>query len=127
MKSSVIFFTLVTICAQIAVSKPVIDDGTILFRDENELDSNEILTADGEALHPESVNIKLESGQFFQGDIVLIPDQEDLLSLNSTGSDDDLQSRTGILLENQRWPKNEAGFVIMPFTISSTDYSKIRI
>jgi hypothetical protein len=124
MKSCVLFIAFAAIFLEIA-TMPVVEDGSVFFREENELGSSEILTHDGEGIEAEKVNMKLESGQFFQGDIVLVPDQEDLLSLNSTGSDDDLQSRTGILLENQRWPKNEAGFVVMPYSLSTVDYSEI--
>jgi hypothetical protein len=47
-----------------------------------------------------------------------------LLALNSTADDDDLESRTGILLESQRWPKDAAGFAVMPYMIKTSDYSK---
>ena len=116
------FFVLFTSIA----SKPVVENDQIVFQEDNELGSSEILKPDNEGINEEAMNLKLESGNFFQGDIVLSPDQEDLIALNSTADDDDLESRTGILLESQRWTKNQAGFAILPYTITTTDYCKIK-
>lgn len=117
------FFVLFTLIA----AKPVVENDQIVFQEDNELGSSEILKPDSEGIEEEIMNLKLESGKFFQGDIVLSPDQEDLIALNSTADDDDLESRTGILLENQRWTKNQAGFATLPYTITTTDYCKFKI
>lgn len=125
MKSSCILISFFVLFASIA-AKPAVENDQIVFQEDNELGSSEILKPDNEGIEEETMNLKLESGTFFQGDIVLSPDQEDLIALNSTADDDDLESRTGILLENQRWTKNEAGFATMPYTIAATDYSEFK-
>lgn len=122
MKILLIFSAVFMLFVPNSLTIPISND-QIVFQEENTLESSEILATDSAGLAEEIVNMKLESGEFFQGDIVLSPDQEDLLSLNGTADDDDLESRTGILMESQRWTKNAAGFAVMPYVIKTTDYS----
>lgn len=121
MKLFALIFGIFVVFLQNSAGKPV-DSDSIFFQEENAIESSEILETDLTGIQEELSNIKLESGSFFQGDIVLSPDQEDLLTLNNT-DDSDLESRTGILLESQRWTKNAAGFVVLPYTIKTSDYS----
>lgn len=113
---------------QSILSKPAVDDGKIVFRDNNDVDSSEILRSDGSAEQDNSNNVAsdLEAGNYFQGDIVLLPGQKEIFLSNDT-SDDDV-SRTGLLLEDQRWPKNSLGRVIVPFIFPRpSDYSKFLL
>lgn len=64
---------------------------------------------------------QLENGKFFQGDILLLPDQEEFLNANLT--DDDFPTRTGLISESYRWPKNRNGKVIVPYVLSD-EYCK---
>lgn len=66
----------------------------------------------------------LESGQFYQGDILLVQDQVDYLK-KVLDKDDKFPSRTGVISESYRWPRSSANGdkVIVPFTISN-DYCK---
>jgi hypothetical protein len=62
---------------------------------------------------------KLEFGDEFQGDIVLSPEQEQILNGNSKGS------RTGLLNKSNKWPKNSAGQVVVPYTFqAASGFSK---
>lgn len=54
----------------------------------------------------------LETG-IFQGDIILTPDQDEYLHNPSVK-----QARTGLLETRYKWPKNQDGFVLLPYTIS---------
>jgi hypothetical protein len=60
----------------------------------------------------------LEYGDKFQGDIVLTPSQEEMI--NGTGKG----ARTGLLSTRYRWPKNNAGQVVVPVVFQAS-YSKI--
>jgi len=89
-----------------------------LLEDLNLLKSDNLTT---EFLFDEEAQQKLENGQFYQGDIVLMEDQ--LETLKAPEDDSQFGSRTGILSEYYRWPKNRYGTVIVPFVISK-EYSK---
>lgn len=61
----------------------------------------------------------LEFGDNFQGDIILTPEQEDIINGNTRGA------RTGLLNTRSRWPKNSSGYVIVPYTFqSASGFSK---
>jgi hypothetical protein len=63
----------------------------------------------------------LEFGDKFQGDIVLTPEQEELIN----EAENSKTSRTGLLSARYRWPKNSAGQVIVPYTFqASSGFSK---
>lgn len=110
---------------KLVIAKPVND--AILFRDDDESqsylnlnDENQILPSkDKTRLLPDTNEIvqkELENGEFFQGDIVLLPDQKEYLSTNL--SDSTVPVRTGWLDEYYRWPKNDQGYVLLPYIIS---------
>lgn len=121
-------------------SFPVPDD-RIIFRDDDDVrvddsvddirfdqlrlltDSN-LLKSDNstkEFLYDERAEQKLENGVFYQGDIILQQDQIDVLKYPD--DDDPFGTRTGLISENYRWPKNQKGKVIVPYELSS-DYSE---
>lgn len=89
-----------------------------LLEDLNLLKSDNLTT---EFLFDEEAQQKLENGQFYQGDIVLMEDQLEILK--ALEDDSQFGSRTGILSEYYRWPKNRYGTVVVPFVISK-EYSK---
>lgn len=128
------FICLLTILifAQYCVSKPTVDDGSIVFRDENDVEPVDALLKDGifktdgsgdvaglEAKHFDmTLQTTHEMGAHFQGDLILEPDVvEALLKKNDAG--DFLEERTGILDETKRWPKDSNGFVKVPYVIDS--------
>lgn len=112
-------FVLLTV--QAIYCKPTIENDNIVFPIENEiLDSDDSFEIEGQNIATDNVNTSLEMGNFFQGDIKLLPEQKELFL-----SQDDLVSRTGLLLKHQRWPSSEEGFIIVPFTFpKSSDYCK---
>jgi hypothetical protein len=66
-------------------------------------------------------DVRLEQGSLFQGDIFLLEDQKELLLKNDSG--DFLPTRTGIISDEYRWPKDDYGFVQVPFEFSEkSDY-----
>jgi hypothetical protein len=67
-----------------------------------------------------------EDLELFQGDIVLDQEQQDLFFSAADPYDDEVNERTGALLDKMRWPKNTQGQVIMPYVIFNEDYSKIK-
>lgn len=70
-------------------------------------------------------NLNKEQGAFFQGDIELDDDQHEIL-FSPVTEEDKLQSRTGLLGEQYRWPKNNRGLVYIPYLISTeSNYSKL--
>ena len=95
----------------------------IVFRDEeSDIDIEDgLLTSKGTKVlggENELVAQYKEHGKFFQGDIVLIKDQKDyLLADNSSGF---LPTRTGLVDEDFRWPKDRNGKVILPYYIDPT-------
>ncbi|KAL7020188.1 hypothetical protein ACKWTF_011406 [Chironomus riparius] len=101
------------------------DDGGDLKLDLTPfLNDSNILKSDNdteEFLYEEQSGGKPQYGDLFQGDIELVPEQVKLL--NGTGEDADLADRTGLISAVYRWPKNRNGKVIVPYIISSNDYS----
>ncbi|XP_070493994.1 hatching enzyme 1.2-like [Chironomus tepperi] len=116
------------------ISSVPIDDGRIIFRDDNNedaevvnsqqvnlqrlLDDENLLKSDNlttEFLIDEDAKDVLENGEFYQGDIVLMEDQLDMLK----ATDDEFGTRTGILSQYYRWPKNRLGKVIVPYAFSN--------
>ncbi|CRL02609.1 CLUMA_CG015841, isoform A [Clunio marinus] len=97
-------------------------------RDDNSLDAEireQILPpADGvNSLEITSKNVKkeLENGGLFQGDIKLLNEQKEFLS----PSPGNFISRTGLLNEYYRWPKDKKGHVIVPYYIDGgSSYSE---
>jgi len=49
-----------------------------------------------------------EEGEYYEGDIRLLPEQEALI---------ESKKFTGIIYKMYRWPKNEFGQVVLPYTI----------
>lgn len=109
---------------------------TIAKVNSNPVDLNQILDADKE-FTPEELEIEklslssrfsdilddpnFDSYETYQGDIILTPEQKELMNKPDNGGFTD--SRTGILDENLRWPTNREGKVIVPYVISD-DYCK---
>jgi hypothetical protein len=56
----------------------------------------------------------LENGEHFEGDIVLLPEQQELLNSN-----DDSPMETGLSWEQYRWPRARNGKPTVPYEISS--------
>lgn len=65
-----------------------------------------------------------EHGNFFQGDIELQPDQEEVLLSKKKGGNL-FTTRIGILADDYRWPKNARGQVVVPFTLSARYSEKL--
>lgn len=65
-----------------------------------------------------NVSTNISKLERFQDDIVLSKKQKEALK-NPVGT------RTGLLDEDYRWPKNDDGYVIVPFAISS-DFCKSK-
>lgn len=120
MKSVENILLIVAIIAQVVSSKPS-DDDRIIFPDtfsEIIKDNNDDLSGSDDSVE-EQGNIDLESGDLYQGDIHLSPEQALILSDKSSVS-----SRTGLLFEDMRWPKDENGHVVMPYTVDDASYCK---
>jgi hypothetical protein len=66
-------------------------------------------------------DIKSENGKFFQGDMILQKDQEELFFSNKTN----ILSRTGLLHERYRWPMYSDGNVYVPYKIADRHFSKL--
>lgn len=120
MKSIVRISLFLTILVLQVLSVPLQNDGKVIFRDsDNDVDpcmATDILECGTDSSG--HFDRDLESGSLFQGDIHLLQDQRDALLTNTT--DDGISTRTGILLESMRWPKNELGFVSVPYVIDSS-------
>lgn len=67
----------------------------------------------------------LENGKFFQGDMILQPDQMEFLKSNVTDKAS-LRTRTGLLHETYRWPKNKAGRVSVAYEIADYHFSEFN-
>jgi hypothetical protein len=73
-------------------------------------------------IHPQAQR-SLENGQYFQGDMKLLPEQEKYLTTNEeeaetdSGDESGLFTRTGLVNTKYRWPKNREGHVILPYKI----------
>ena len=93
-------------------------DFSSLLNDSNILKSDNDTS---EFLYDDQTSGKPQYGDFFQGDIELMPEQVKLL--NST-EEIDLSDRTGLISTIYRWPKNRIGKVLVPYIISSNDYCK---
>lgn len=124
----VVKYFLVVVLLKCFEAAPVVQDGSFVFPTDNELDLSEILMTPEERSSvnlEQDENVALESGKYFQGDIKLLPDQQELLLSNVT--DEGLLTRTGVLLESQRWSKNHLGKVVVPFTFKrESDYSESK-
>ncbi|CRK86709.1 CLUMA_CG000542, isoform A [Clunio marinus] len=110
---------------QSTISKPFNDPDTIIFREENDVDSKEILSEDDpDEVYDaslETTNIGLEAGEYFQGDIVITPQLLQAMFTNDTS--DDMVTRTGILFDEYRWPKNYRREVTVPYVFNNRDYT----
>lgn len=108
-----------------------IDDSVDDLRSINQLrflgDSNILKTdnASIEFIRDDSAQGQ-ENGFFYQGDILLVEDQENFLK-QKLDEDDRFPSRTGVLSETYRWPRSgtQGDKVIVPFEISD-DYCEYR-
>jgi hypothetical protein len=59
-------------------------------------------------------DVKLEDGNFFQGDIKLLAEQKEILDRLAVDKNS-FPTRTGILNEEYRWPKDNEGYVNIPY------------
>lgn len=59
-----------------------------------------------------AMSIPEEQGDAFQGDMILTADQRQRMLDTSI-----VESRTGRLSEEYRWPKNKGGYTIVPYVI----------
>lgn len=105
-------------------AKPV--DDAIFFPDDvpetfvGLNDENQILRSKDESrLIADDIEVKkgLENGRLYQGDIVLQPAQKE--ELNAIKNGDLLPTRTGVLDEEYRWPKDDRGNVILTYNIDA--------
>lgn len=71
-------------------------------------------------------NIDMESGKFYQGDIKLLPEQIEFLKKPRVEEGTGIASRSGWLLESFRWPKNDLGQAVVPYTITESDYCEMN-
>jgi hypothetical protein len=62
-----------------------------------------------------------EFGDKFQGDIDLTPEQEAIINGTARGG------RTGLLNTKYRWPKNSAGYVMVPYAFQPFSQFSKRI
>jgi hypothetical protein len=73
-------------------------------------------------VHPKAAR-SLENGNFFQGDMKLLPEQEKFFTSSDNDEEDNddeeygLFTRTGIINTKYRWPKNSEGHVVIPYKI----------
>lgn len=112
MKAIAVLLVALAVTLNVVQCKPVADNDAITFDSEEEIQFQ-----DG--------NPDLENGEYFQGDIKLEVEQKEALERNDT-NDGILGSRTGLLFESMRWPKNRKGEVIVPYIISK-DYCELRM
>ncbi|KAG5668445.1 hypothetical protein PVAND_016385 [Polypedilum vanderplanki] len=142
-------FLILTILISIISAIPF--DDRIIFRDEDEEQVNDSaadlnfdqlrllndpsskilksLNDSKEFIRDEKELQKLENGQFYQGDIVLLPDQEEILNQPLPADNDNFPTRTGLISEYYRWPRNRDGKVIVPYEIGKeySLYDRIRM
>lgn len=67
----------------------------------------------------QSSDTKYEQGNFFQGDIYLVPEQHDIFKFEPSAVDEK-KVMTGLIETKYRWPKDHNGHVIVPYKISKT-------
>lgn len=94
------------------------EDSTILQSDILKLPGEDELT----------VNYDLQYGKkLFQGDLKLDETQMEILLRNNSGDDTgNLKSRTGVLDDEYRWPKNSQDLVVIPYIIDTlSGYCKL--
>lgn len=111
--------TLLVICslAQTLKAKPTIpndDEMNLEGMESSEEGFAESLIEPRVLVGNEERGKNLELGKFYQGDMKLEPEQLAALLRNET-EQTQVESRTGLLSENYRWPKNMEGKVVVPF------------
>lgn len=90
-------------------------DDVTTIEDEADLLVSDLPKIEGE--DQEIYNRELRYGKdFFQGDIKLNDEQKNAILSNSTV---DLDTRTGLLSEDFRWPKNANRNPVIPYTIAA--------
>ena len=95
--------------AHLVTAKALIED-SIVFRDDNEYTSEEILKPDGPKKAVKIIPGEFNTKETFQGDI-------------KVGI---LSSRTGVKYDSQKWPKDENGFAIVPFAFDlESNYGEV--
>lgn len=101
-----------------------VNDDRIVFQDDDISEfRNRIFSGDNKNNFRRDFNEKiqkeLENGEFFQGDIILHGDQMDLVMShkNFTENEDNIPTRTGLINEQYRWPKNNLGQAVIPYVI----------
>jgi hypothetical protein len=106
----------------------------IVFSDGDASLEDQLLTRDDTVLtsrfsEDEEFLQDLENGKMFQGDIILSPEQQDLLKNTPRNEEEeDVPTRTGLISEEYRWPKDARGLVYMPYEIDpSSDYCKYYV
>lgn len=118
-------FIFAVIAAAVVYSIPVND---FVFRDSDDTDEylslndeNQILSSAESRItsqENEVFDIRLESGEYFQGDIQLVQDQMEYLLANDTKGGS-VPTRTGWIDEFYRWPKDSSGFPTLIYHISA--------
>lgn len=100
----------------------------IVFRyEDNTIETFGILPSDNSSeefmAHPRSTQMS-ENGVYFQGDMILSLDQEEIFKANITGEDENVEEeddetafRTGVINKNRQWPKDDHGNVRIPYKI----------
>lgn len=127
-----ILFIFVSSSLMLAHSVPAKNDQIVFQNDDDSSpDDDQILKKDDTVLtsrfsEDEEFYQDLENGNMYQGDIILLPEQRDLVkNTPRSDADDDIPTRTGLISEEYRWPKDAQGNVQMPYEIDpSSQYCK---
>jgi len=115
---------LLVICVALSAieCKPVAQDDRIVFFDDDEtyedarkLNLDEILSSENLKSNAVDDVEVAENGNLFEGDIVLQPDQREVLLSNRT--DAEFGTRTGVVLDSYKWRKNRNGEVVVPYAV----------
>ena len=115
---------LISVLIGFAFSKPLVEDHQIVFpeNESSSVDDDSLIDEMSEFENFPDVDIHDQEGDFFQGDIKLLEDQKEIL--HSNHSSDGILTRTGNILEEQRWPKDKFERVIVPYLLTGSEFSE---
>lgn len=115
-------FSIILLFASVVLARPGDDsdvgpDFTLDGEVVSSVESRFSFPDDDEA--PQVVDVALEHGDFYQGDIKLLAEQREILDRLAVDKTS-LSSRTGILNEDYRWPKDSSGNVKVPYEFAKS-------